>query len=274
MKKLLIISISILAFIISSCGNNASKKIQEDKGDTTKVEEKYLEGDLKIKIDSLVSELSKLNLDPVFTKSQSGKIVLSTKEKMIKPTYLLPPSKGDELVTLSQKYRATMMLRMDMAVAYLYEMPLEDYKQAIAKLLININNPAFKLNLNEDAKNNPEQIRGFITKLYDGEVSNNTVNFFWDAIVASLIEDLYILTQNTDLFIPCFTDQSASEITYRFILVHEGIQEMIKFHPELENLQSILEPLRVINAINVEQLRTQVNELKDEIAIAREKLLQ
>lgn len=273
MRKLSFLLILSSLLMFSACGNQQGKTKKAAESKAPSVEEQYLTQDLKIKLDSLVSEMSRLSMDPVFISAQSGKVVLSEKEKMIKPTYLLPLSKAGTLVTLSQKYRATMMYRMDMAVAEIYGMPLTEYKQTIAKLIVEIDNPAFKVNLNEDTKRDLKSVQRFITNVYDEEVKNQTVHFFWDAMVAALIEDLYIVTNNIDKFLPCFNDQTASEVTYRFILVLQGIEDLTRFHPELKNLQSIIEPLKVINAINVKQLRSQLIELKGEISEAREALL-
>ena len=70
-----------------------------------------------------------------------------------------------------------------------------------------------------------------------------------------------------------FDDESASEVTYNFVCVHEGIRSLIEFYPEMESLNTILDPLYVINAINVEQLKAQLIELKGEIEVIRTALL-
>jgi len=91
--------------------------------------------------------------------------------------------------------------------------------------------------------------------------------------MAGTVEQLYIITQNIDKFITCFDDKTASEISYRFILVHECVMSLIPYHPEMQNIHTILEPLEVINATNVAELRDQLLELKGAIATARGQLL-
>lgn len=270
MKRLFII-VSASVMLFTSCWNQSGNNSEETKAQSP--EEEYLTKDLLIKMDSLVSEMSKLNMDPVFLSLENGELAISEKEKLVKPSYLMPLSRASQCVTLSQKYRATMIYRMDMAVAELYEMPLTGYKQTIAKLIVEINNPAFKVDINEDSRRDAEAMKNFITKVYKEEEEAGTINFFWDAMVAALIEDLYIATMNIDKFIPCFNDRTASEVTYRFILVHQALEDLIPYHPELKNLQSIMEPLKVINAIDVRQLKAQLISLKNDIAMAREKLL-
>jgi hypothetical protein len=266
MKKITLLLVAATMVLVCACGNNPGKKKTEAK---ESVEEQYIKADLKIKLDSLVKEMGRLST-PVIVDIQNGKLTLTDKEKRNKPSYLLPASKADEAVTLNEKYRAVAMLSADMTIAELYGMPVDSYKQAIAKLLVDINNPA--LNIRTDGQ--PEEaLDTRIQKFYEESVKTGTVNLFWEAIVAGTVEQLFIITQNIDKFIPCFDDKAAAEVTYRFVLVHEGIKSLIPYHPELEQLQTILKPLEVINAVNVDQFRDQLTELKGTIETARTQLL-
>lgn len=267
MKKITLLLAAAMMVLACACGNNQNKKKKSESKETT-VEEQYLREDLKIKMDSLVKEMTQLST-PGTVDIQNGKLTLTDNEKKNKPNYLLPASKADEAVTLNEKYRALAMLSADMNIAKLYGMPLDEYKQAIAKLLVDINNPA--LNVTEGQSDETPSVR--IQRLYDESVKNETVNLFWEAIVAGTIEQLFIITNNIDKFMPCFTDQTAAEVTYRFVLVHEGIKSLIPYHPELEQLQVILQPLEVINATTVAQLRDQLLELKGAIETSRNQLL-
>lgn len=267
MKKITLLLAAATMVLVCACGNTqGNKKKNEVKTDT---EEQYIKADLKIKLDSLIQEMGRLST-PVFLDIQNGKLTLTEKEKKNKPSYLLPATKADEAVTLIEKYRIVTMLSCDMTIASLYGMPVDSYKQAIAKLLVDINNPA--LNIRTDGQ--PEEaLDTRIQKFYEESVKTGTVNLFWEAIVAGTVEQLFIITQNIDKFIPCFDDKAASEVTYRFVLVHEGIKSLIPYHPELEQLQTILKPLEVINAVNVDQFRDQLTELKGTIETARTQLL-
>ena len=264
MKKITLLLAAAMMVLVCACGNNqGNKKKSETK---TNVEEQYIKADLKIKLDSLIKEMGRLST-PVIVDIQNGEITLTDKEKRNKPAYLLPASKADEAVTLNEKYRAVVMLGCDMTVAQLYGMPVDSYKQAIAKLQADINNPAFGNAQSEGS------LESRIEKFYNESVKAGTVNLFWEAIVAGTIEQLFIITQNIDKFLPCFDDKAASEVSYRFILVHEGIKSLIPYHPELEQLQTILKPLEVINATNTAELRDQLLELKGAIENARGQLL-
>ena len=206
MKKISIVLMAASLVLLCACGNNQNKKKSE-----TKTAE---------------------NIDPAMVDIQNGTLTLTDKEKQHKPSYLLPASKADEAITLVEKYRIFTMLSCDMTIANLYGMPVDDYKQAIAKLLVDINNPAFNA-IAETKSQDPLDSR--IMKFYEESVKAGTLNLFWEAIAAGTVEQLYILTQNIDKFLPCFDDQAASEISYRFILVHECVMSLVPYHPEMEN---------------------------------------
>ena len=257
MKRITVILMTAVAILaVCACGNNSSKKKASAQSSETEAE--YLKADLKAKMDSLVNAMSSLST-PAIMDIQNGKLTLTEKEKKNKPEYLLPLSKADEAVTLNDKYRAVVMYRVDMSIAELYGMPVDNYKQVISKLLVDINNPV--LTVGTDGSNGTSIAEG-IRNLYNEALKTKTLNYFWNAITAGTIEELFIITQNIDKFMPCFDDKAASEVSYRFILVHEGIKSLIPYHPELEQLQTILKPLEVINATNTAELRDQLLELK------------
>ena len=192
MKKITLILLAASLVLMGSCANSQGKKKKQETK-TVSTEEQYLKEDLKLKMDSLVKEMSRMST-PGMVAIQDGKITLTAKEKKVKPTYLLPASKANDAVTLNEKYRAVAMLSADMAIAELYDMPVDDYKQAISKLVVDINNPALNASKDETSTGYEAKIENF----YNECVKTNTVNLFWEAIVAGTIEQLYIITQNID----------------------------------------------------------------------------
>lgn len=268
MKKITFVLIAASLILMGSCGNQQNKKKKTETKTTTA--EQYLKEDLKIQLDSLVAELTKLQSGIITTSIENGKVTLSEKEKKVKPNYLLPLEKASEATTLSEKYRAVAIYMSDMAVAKLYDMPTDGYKQTISKLLADINSPALTAAFKEGQSAN---IDAALRSLYDEALKNNTMNLFWDVVVSSMVEQLYIVTHNIDKFITCFDDQSAADVTYRFVLVHNGIVSLIPYHPEMKNLETILKPLEVINAMSVKELRDQLIELKGSISTSRDELL-
>ena len=246
MKRIFFILMAASLVLLGSCGNNQGKK--SNTKDSSDIEEQYIKEDIKIKLDSLVSELGRINATPIVESIDNGQVNLSAAVKKNKPDYLMPLDKVSEAVTLSEKYRAMIVYYVDMRFAKLFDMPLDAYKQTLAKLIVDINNPAIPT------------------------VKSNTVAYFWETMAAGSLEHLYIITRNIDLFMPLFNDKTASEVSYRLILVHEGIKSLIPYEPELEEIQTILKPLEVLNATNVKELRSQLTELKGAVETARAQL--
>ena len=272
MKRTYIILIAASLVLLCSCGNNQNKKKSGTKtADTESVEEQYIKEDIKIKLDSLVSELGRINATPIVENIDNGKVNLSAAVKKNRPDYLMPLDKVSEAVTLSEKYRALIVYYVDMRFAKLFDMPLDAYKQTLAKLIMDINDPAIPTDVEKSASllNN---MGPNVQQYYNESVKSNTVAYFWETMAAGSLEHLYIITRNIDLFMPLFNDQTASEVSYRLILVHEGIKSLIPYEPELEEIQTILKPLEVLNATNANELRSQLTELKGAVETARAQL--
>ena len=98
---------------------------------------------------------------------------------------------------------------------------------------------------------------------------NGRINYFWQLASATLIEQLYIASQNTDKFLSVFDDEAASNVTFRIILVVDAVKRLADFDNEFKPLAKAIEPLTVLNAISVNELKSQLNEAKEQIVAAR-----
>lgn len=276
MKKVFTV-LMVMAVIIAvpSCKNNNKQKQAEEAEavDYSKeTAEKMLADEINVDLANLVESAKQIK--PVaFLKSQKdGKLVLSDKEKKVKPTYLLDPAAANDLVTLSQKYRAVGMLTSDKIIAELYEIPTTVFNESIFRLLKDINDPALEAFFTlppMDIETNREAFATFV----DDEFNEGRINFFWEGVAALTVEQVYILSQNIEKFMPMFTDESAADITYNFVCLHDGLTKTVNASPEMESLNEILTPLYVINAITVDELKAQLLQVKDDIEAARAALL-
>ncbi len=271
MKKLTVILLALAVVILPSCKNQSKKKAAQEAG-TTEIsqKEKLVTEELKLNLQALSESVGKMKSVP-FIYSSNGSVKLSPKEKLVKPEYLLDPALVADLVTLTQKYRAVAMLSVDKAVAELYDLPVKEYEENTAKVAMDINDAALKTFAEKLQAN--QGVGEAFTDFYDAEIEANRAPFFWEAMAAGMVEQLFVCTKNLEKFLGMFDDQSASDVTYNFVCVHEGIKSLIEFYPEMESLNTILDPLYVINAMNVEQLRAQLIELKGEIEVIRTALL-
>ena len=82
-----------------------------------------------------------------------------------------------------------------------------------------------------------------------------------------------MLNQNTDKFITAFDDDAAANVTFRIILLQDAIERLSEYDTELIPVVQAIEPLKVLNAIDVAQLKEQLAQIKDEINDAREALV-
>ena len=273
MRKIAIALLFASALIVGACGNTGSKKKDAGTKSEVSLQEQYLTQDLLIKIDSLIAGIQKLGVMPHMKAIDEGTLVLTDREKRIKPTFLMPLEKVNDLVTLNQKSRALAVYAVDREIAQLYEMPLEEYDRVIAQLLVDTDNVSLMEGAEVKVEVNTMDVDSWIVTMGEDQLAKEQMHLFFETLGAGVLESLYITSLDIPRYITYFNDQTASEVTYRLLLVVDGIESLIPYHPELESIRVILEPLIVINAINVKQLEEQLNTLAADIAEGRNKLL-
>ncbi len=266
MKKVFMSLIAVA--MLCSCGN---KQKTADAEQEKSFEQEQIEANIKLQVDSLAAEFAKMGRTPFMQSLLEGKIELTNEEKLVKPEYLIDPASTADLVTLSQKYRAIAMLDADKYIAKAFDMPIDEYESAIKKLVVDIDDSAFKLFVEEaDTIEHATTIQRF----YDAENENGRINFFWDTTTAFLVEELYIISADpNNKFIECFDDESASNITYRIILFQNALERLKEYNPELNDLCESIRPLENLNAISVDELKSQLKDMHDDLAEIRENLL-
>lgn len=273
MRKIAIALLFASALIVGACGNTASKKKDAGTKSDVSLQEQYLTQDLIIKIDSLIAGFQQLGVMPHMKAIDEGILVLTDREKRVKPTYLMPLARVNELITLNQKCRALAVYAVDREIAQLYEMPLEEYDKVIAQLMVDTDNVSLMEGAEIKVEVNALDVNSWIVTMGEEQLGKEQMHLFFETIAAGIMESLYITSLDIPRYITYFNDQTASEVSYRFLLVVEGIKSLMPYHPELESIRGILEPLNVINAINVKQLEEQLNILAVVIADGRNKLL-
>ena len=265
MKKLTILALT--AIIFAACGGNKSANNAEETDSLKSFEQEQIEASIKMHFDSIAAEFSKMEQPNFVKETKDGGIQLTKEEKQVKPTYLLNAAVADEATTLAEKYRILSALNVDKRIASLYEMPVEDYEKAITKLAADIDDPSFKAV--EDAGSLFETT----TALYDAMNENGRINYFWQMAATSLVEQFYVASQKADTFLASFDDEAAANSTFRFILLKDAIERLQEYDPEIAPVAEALQPLDVLNATTVAELKTQLQEAKEPIAAAREALI-
>jgi hypothetical protein len=266
MKKLSFLAIAFAVIALAACGGKKSAQAEEATDSVKSFEQQQIEASIKMHMDSIASELGKLKTLPFLNEGKDG-ITLTKQEKQVKPDYLLPANVAEEAATLTEKYRVLSALSVDKKIAALYEMPTEDYDKAITKLVADINDPSFKV------IDDTNTLYETSNTLYDAMEKNARINFFWQMAAGALTEQLYLANQNPDKYLSTFTDEAASNVTFRIILVLDAINRLSEYDPDIEPVAKALAPLDVLNATTVAELKDQIAKAKDQINDARKAII-
>ena len=229
-------------------------------------DQEQLPNGVKTVLDSLAVAYCNQGLMPILLDGKNG-IQLTKAEKQVKPDYLLSPTAADKAATVADKYRMASALSVDTRIADIYDMPIESYKTTIARLTGEINDLSFKVLENAAAVYNTNQ------ELYDTMKGYGRSNFFWQLATASLVEELYVMAQNTEKYITVFDDQKAAGVATRTALLAEVMRFLKEYDDEAAPLAQAVEPLKAINATTAAQLKEQLEGAKDIIAGVRNTLL-
>ena len=267
MKKLSILAATFAAIVFAACGNKTAQNAESAESVVKSFEQEQIEASIKMHVDSLASEIGKLKMVPFLQSDGNGGIKLTKEELQVKPDYLLDPAVAENAAVLTEKYRLLSALDIDRRAAKLYEMPTEDYDKAITKLAADINDPSFKILDSEGSVSETTQI------LYDEMEKNGRLNYFWQLAASSLVEQLYLANQNSDKYLSTFTDEAAAGTTFRVVLILDALKRLAQYDPEIVPVSEALNPLEVLNATTVSELKSQLAEAKDKIIAARAALI-
>ncbi|MBO4827052.1 MAG: hypothetical protein J5506_07460 [Prevotella sp.] len=265
MKKLSIFAVAFTALAFTACVGNKSAQPVEQTDSLKSFEQEQVEAKIKMELDSLAAEVGKLKQMPFLKTGEEG-IKLTEQEKQVKPTYLVAPSVAENATSLAEKYRMLSALSVDKNIATLYDMPTADYEASIAKLVADINDPSFK---DFEAPTLYETGQ----KLYDAMNENGRINYFWQMVSGALVEEIYVMSENSDKFLTAFNDESAANVTYRIVLLSDAVKRLADYDADFEPVAKAVEALAPLNAISVDQLKQQLAEAKDKIAEARNALI-
>jgi len=268
MRKITILLAATLALTFVACGQK-QKKSQDGVDSTESFEVKQIKAGMNMHLDSLTSIWLRLKPSPAYTTTKDGKIVLSEDEKKVKPNYLFNPKElSDKLETLSSKYRAITVYFVDREIANLYDMK-DIYTLPMKELASELNDPAIEFIYKNGNKLPYDELN---QKAYAIEEENGRANRFWEVAATSLIEQTFLITKNDEKFLASFTDKDAEDITYRTILLINAFQDLSEYDPDLLNLYNQIQPLSKLDALTVDQLRQQLNDLNKEVESARNSL--
>lgn len=265
MKKTKLYAVALATLVVAACGGNKQAQTAETADSLKSFEQEQIEASIKLNIDSLAAQMTQLKNLPI--REKDGMVVLTEEERQVKPDYLLEPAMAEQATMLAEQYRMLSAMQVDREIAELYGMSTTEYDNEIAKLLVDINDPSFSV-LDETS-----DIYQASADLYNAMDENGRINFYWQIVSTALVEQLYVISQNTDKFLAAFDDDAASNVSIRIILIQDALNRLTEYDPELIPVAEAFDPLIVINATTVDELKAQLEEAKDQIAEARKSLL-
>jgi len=154
---------------------------------------------------------------------------LTEEEKMIRPDYLLEPSFANTLVTKSQKVNALAIYVIDYGVRKIYDMPLDETKEVIAKLAAEINHP-FDVSIHSDYE---MPLSEKIRKEYEACKERGDLVYFWKFQNAILREMDYLLSKNADLFFNKISDAEVAEFDRLWDNLIDAVKVLAEYDDEM-----------------------------------------
>jgi len=226
-KSYIFIALAMVAALsVVSC-KCCSKKSQEPTQEEIQVQKQALADSVLAEIDALADQYAK-------ERSNSFRIrtfELTEEEKMVKPDYLLDPSEARNFVTKSQKINALAIYAVEYGVRKIYDMPVDEVSEVMAKLATEVN---FPIDVKHESSNAP--ISEKIIKLYEAYKERGESADFWQFQVAIVIENSYIIAQNPELFFSKITEEQWQSKIASGKTWFKAIEELAPYDPEMTQL--------------------------------------
>jgi len=153
---------------------------------------------------------------------------LTDAEKLMKPDYLLDPSVAATLVTKSQKTNALAIYVTEIGVRMMYDMPLDEVNEVIAKLAAELNYP---LDIAYSASDAPLSEK--IKTNYEVFKENENLAFFWQSHYAIIAEIAYLFAQNPELYFSKITEEQWQNYRKRIGALDEALAKLAPYDDEV-----------------------------------------
>ena len=232
MKFAGILSASVLGMVLLlSCNGGNTGIMSMEQMDTTVCNVDSLQEDVMEQMDSLANELLALGSKGQIASSKDSLAELSKRDMLVRPDYLLDPAVTTKLVTTLQKRNALAILLVERAVRGIYNMPLNETEKAIARMSIEVNDPALVAD-SQSTLPLDEIIRMKINYYR----KSKKLGSFWGFAQAMLNEQLYLAAQNPDYYLSLVDDETVAVLHRRIELCAEAIDILAQYDPEIADL--------------------------------------
>jgi len=263
--------VAICSAMIISCKSN---KQSEPTPEEIKAQKVALADSVLAQIDAFADEYM-LASDNAF---RIANFELTEEEKMVKPDYLLDPSFASTLVTKSQKVNALGIFALDIAVRKIYDIPLEETKEVIAKLAAEINHP-MDVNVNTNLE---MPLSEKIKKEYENCKARGELTYFWQFQNAILVETAYVIVQNPELFFSKISEEQWQAFNKRTNENNYAMRKLAKYDQEMSAVLELFNRYRAVSSdeekakidVSVESTKQYWSANKDKFINQRNALLQ
>jgi len=229
----LIALVAICCAMMASCKNNKQSEPTPEEIQAQKV---ALADSVLVKIDAINEDFLKASEESFII----GDFILTKEEKMAKPDYLLDLSFASTLLTKSPKVNALGIYLVDLLVRKAYDMPLEETKEVMTKLAVELNltvNTDFEMPVSEKIKQEYEACR-----------ERGDLTYFWQFQHAIVVETSYVISQNPELFFGKITEEQWQAYTKKTNEHNKAIRELAKYDKEMADVLELFNQTRVYSS--------------------------
>jgi len=216
--------IAIISATSISC-KNQNKKITTLTAEQLQEQEVALADSVLAILDGYAQEYQ----DYIDDSFKLGQLELTSKEKLIKPDFLLDADAVNLVVTRSQKINVVAIYLIQRPVRELYGMPVKEITANVVKLAADIGYP-----IDNDIFSSELSLSQEVKREYDRCKENGDVPLFWQLQRAIIITSLYIVSRDPEMFLDRITPQEWTSFYNRAIVTFKAAALLAQYDPSFE----------------------------------------
>ena len=247
---------SDFTFHSSSSKTEDVSTIESEDSIIVKFEQAQIEASIFMHIDSIAAEIGQVKF-PIFN---NGIRLPNNSIGLINPSI-------DNIEHDMSKFRLLGVLDVNRRLAKLIGSPTEVYDKKITALLNDINYSTLT----------DIYQHGYISDLsyndYKKMEAEGKINIYWQIAIATIVEQLYFISHNSEKIIRVLTDLDVANITFRLVLVLDAVWRLSYYDPYLAEIVQAIVPLKMIDAISKDELKSQLIQVDSDLESAHRILI-
>lgn len=217
----------VAALTVASCKNN--RKVKAPAADEILEQKQAIADSVLSVIDNLI-----VGYQEAADKGDiSLELVLSDKDKMVKPDCFLDPNLAPTFVTKEQKTTALGYYLIDYIFRIAYDMPVEANKEAIFRLAADVNYP---VNLDKLFDGSFVPSSDIIKQEYSVYKDRNDLASFWSLQFAFGTEIAYVLSFNPELYYKYISNETNAAYNSQGEYLYEAVKLLAPYDEEAKTI--------------------------------------